>query len=130
VLGSAVYAGQWRKEAVDFLKAHEVELTTMPVWFFSSGPTGEGNPVELMHGWRFPEALKAIADRIHPRDIAFFHGELDMNRLNFGEKLIVKGLHAPIGDFRDWVVIHDWADTIAQSLKGEIVLPHQDINSE
>jgi menaquinone-dependent protoporphyrinogen oxidase len=47
VLGSAVYIGQWRKEAVKFLQAHEKMLAERQVRLFSSGPTGEGDPVEL-----------------------------------------------------------------------------------
>src|SRR5688500_14389827 len=62
VLGSAVYAGNWRKEAAQFLETFQLELATRPVWLFSSGPTGVGEPVELMHGWRFPEALQQLAD--------------------------------------------------------------------
>src|SRR5689334_14503374 len=54
VLGSAVYMGQWRKEAVTFLEANERSLSRIPVWFFSSGPTGTGDPVQLMKGWQFP----------------------------------------------------------------------------
>jgi menaquinone-dependent protoporphyrinogen oxidase len=80
VLGSAVYAGQWRKEATTFLEANQKKLAERPVWLFSSGPTGEGDPVQLMKGWRFPEAQQSIADRIRPRDIAFFHGVLDMKK--------------------------------------------------
>ena len=45
VLGSAVYIGRWRKEAVNFLKKNEKALTERDVWLFSSGPTGEGDPV-------------------------------------------------------------------------------------
>ncbi len=117
VLGSAVYVGQWRKEAATFLEAHEKELVGRPVWLFSSGPTGEGDPVQLLKGWRFPDALKPIADRIKPRDIAVFHGNLDMKKLNLAEKLIVKGLKAPLGDFRDWEAITAWAMAIAAALK-------------
>ena len=51
VLGSAVYIGRWRKEAVKFLQANEAALAEKPVWLFSSGPTGEGDPVELVKGW-------------------------------------------------------------------------------
>jgi menaquinone-dependent protoporphyrinogen oxidase len=120
VLGSAVYAGQWRKEAAAFLEANEGTLAGQPVWFFSSGPTGEGDPVELMKGWRFPEAQQPIADRIQPRDIAFFHGVLDMKKLGLAEKLIVKALKAPIGDFRDWDAITSWAAGIADALKKEV----------
>jgi len=116
VLGSAVYAGQWREGAVTFLEAQKQVLGHLPVWLFSSGPTGEGDPVQLMKGWRFPEAQRATAERIQPRDIAFFHGRLDVDHLNFGERLIVKGLKAQLGDFRDWGTIDAWAATIANFL--------------
>jgi menaquinone-dependent protoporphyrinogen oxidase len=117
VLGSAVYAGSWRKEAAAWLETHEAALAGRPTWLFSSGPTGEGDAVELMKGWRFPEALQPVADRIQPRDIAFFHGEIDTSKLNLGEKLLVKGIKAPTGDFRDWDAIEGWAGGIAQALQ-------------
>jgi menaquinone-dependent protoporphyrinogen oxidase len=120
VLGSAVYVGQWRKEAATFLEANEKGLAERPVWLFSTGPTGEGDPVQLMKGWRFPEAQRPIADRIQPRDIAFFHGVLDMKKLSLAEKLIVKGIKAPVGDFRDWDAITCWAAAIADALKNEV----------
>jgi menaquinone-dependent protoporphyrinogen oxidase len=116
VLGSAIYAGQWMGEAIAFLKEHELLLARRPVWFFSSGPTGEGDPVELLKGWRFPEAHKALSERIQPRDTTVFHGALQMNRLNFAEKLIVKGVKAPVGDFRDWQAVTTWAERIAEAL--------------
>jgi menaquinone-dependent protoporphyrinogen oxidase len=119
VLGSAVYVGQWRKEAATFLEANEKRLAGRLVWLFSSGPTGEGDPVQLMKGWRFPEAQQPIADRIRPRDIALFHGVLDMKKLSLAEKLVVKGLKAPVGDFRDWDAITSWATAIADALKKE-----------
>ena len=117
VLGSAVYVGQWRKEAVAFLENNEKFMSKLPVWFFSSGPTGEGDPVQLMQGWRFPEAQQPIADRIQPRDIAFFLGVLDMKKLSLAEKMLIKGLKAPVGDFRDWDAIASWATAIADALK-------------
>jgi menaquinone-dependent protoporphyrinogen oxidase len=70
-----------------------------------------------MKGWRFPEAQQPIADRIQPRDFAFFHGELNMEKLNLPEKLIVKGNKAPIGDYRDWDTITSWAIAIADVLE-------------
>lgn len=117
VLGSAVYIGKWRKEAVKFLQANEKMLAERPVWLFSSGPTGEGEPVELTEGWRFPEALQPIVDRIQPRDIAVFHGALDTKKLNLIEKWMIKNVKAPVGDFRDWEVITSWATAIADVLK-------------
>ena len=117
VLGSAVYIGKWRKEAATFLKTNEKALAERPVWLFSSGPTGEGDPVELTKGWRFPKALQPIADRIRPRGIAVFHGGLDPQKLNVVEKWMIKNVKAPLGDFRDWEAITSWAKSIADGLK-------------
>jgi menaquinone-dependent protoporphyrinogen oxidase len=117
VLGSAVYIGRWRKEAAAFLETHERELAKRPVWLFSSGPTGSGDASELMQGWRFPAAQQPIADRIRARDIAFFHGVLDTKKISLPEKLIVKGIKAPLGDYRDWGAIASWAAGIAGAMK-------------
>ncbi|MBN1416883.1 MAG: flavodoxin domain-containing protein [Bacteroidales bacterium] len=120
ILGSGVYAGQWLKKAVRFLKENEKILVGQPVWIFSSGPTGKGDPVELLHGWRIPKSLQPIADRIHPRDITVFHGNNNEEKLNFFEKRILKMVKAPAGDFRDWDAIASWASAIANELKGKI----------
>lgn len=117
ILGSAVYMGRWRKEAVKFLKANEQKLAERLVWLFSSGPAGVGDPVELLNGWRFPPLQQAIADRIQPRDIIVFHGALMVDKLNSFEKMILNNLKAPIGDFRDWDAIRSWARSIAGVLQ-------------
>jgi menaquinone-dependent protoporphyrinogen oxidase len=117
VLGSAVYAGQWLKEAVALLETNEKLLAARPVWLFSSGPTGEGDPVDIMHGWRFPEAQQPFADRIKPKGIAFFHGKIDLHNLHFAEKLMMKAVRAKVGDFRDWESISVWAKGIAAALQ-------------
>lgn len=119
VLGSAVYTGQWRSEAADLLTGNEQALSERPVWLFSSGPTGEGDPNELLQGWHFPESLEEAAGRIQPRDIAFFSGEIDPSKLTFVEKMLVKGINAPTGDYRDWEAIEGWASGIAEALKPE-----------
>lgn len=116
VLGSAVYVGRWQPGAVKFLESKEAELAQRPVWLFSSGPTGEGDPVELLNGWRFPEAQQPIADRISPRDIAVFHGNVDAKKLGFTEKLMIKAVKAKTGDYRDWDAIRAWASGIELAL--------------
>ncbi len=74
ILGSAVYAGQWQSSAATFLSQHADDLARIPVWLFSSGPTGEGDPSETLKGWRFPDTLWEIIKRIRPCDVALFHG--------------------------------------------------------
>ena len=119
ILGSAVYIGKWRKEAVQFLKKNQQGLAERPVWLFSSGPTGEGDPVELLKGWRFPEGLQQTADRIRPRDTAVFGGVLDPKKLNAIERFVLKRMKAAMGDFRDWTAIEAWAGKIASELAAE-----------
>jgi menaquinone-dependent protoporphyrinogen oxidase len=128
VLGSAVYAGQWQSSAADFLKQHNQALARRPVWLFSSGPTGEGDPKTLVKGWTFPQALQPLADHIKPRDIAVFHGKLDPRDLNLLERGIVKMVHAPTGDFRDWTVIREWASSIVQTLLEEKDVSQADVH--
>jgi menaquinone-dependent protoporphyrinogen oxidase len=118
ILGSAVYIGKWPKEAVKFLQVNEKTLTGCPVWLFSSGPTGEGDPVELVEGWRLPVELQSVADRIQPRDVAVFHGHINTDKINFIEKWAIKRLvKKPFGDFRDWEAITSWAASVAETLK-------------
>jgi menaquinone-dependent protoporphyrinogen oxidase len=118
VLGSAVYIGRWRKEATRFLEANEAALAQRPVWLFSSGPTDEGDPVELTDGWKFPGKLQPIADRIGPRDIALFHGATDPEKLNIIERWMLKQVGTGSGDYRDWEAITAWAGAIAAELRG------------
>lgn len=121
VLGSAVYVGNWRKEAARFLEEQAAILAQRPLWLFSSGPTGEGDPADLMKGWRFPEKLQPLADRLDVRDIAVFHGVLDAEKLNFMERLVVKGVKAPMGDFREWDEIRAWGAKIIADLQESVV---------
>ncbi|MBZ0283935.1 MAG: flavodoxin domain-containing protein [Anaerolineae bacterium] len=114
VIGSAVYMGQWQAEAANFLEEHERELTERITWLFSSGPTGEGNPQEILKGWTFPNALQPLVDRIKPHGITLFHGKVDPDQMNFLERVITKSVNARTGDFRDWDMIDNWALKIAK----------------
>lgn len=107
----------WRKAAVTLLKRYAEELAQKPVWLFSSGPTGDQDPLEATEGWRFLTNLQPIADAIQPRDIALFRGAIDEAKLGLLDKLMVKAAKAPFGDFRDWETIRAWAGEIAAALQ-------------
>jgi len=117
VIGGAVYVGRWYKTAARFLKKHDKALAAMPVWFFSSGPTGEGDPADLLDGWTFPKNLQAVADKINPRDTAVFHGSINLEKVTGLDKRMLKAVGAESGDFRDWEAIAAWAQGIAAALK-------------
>jgi menaquinone-dependent protoporphyrinogen oxidase len=108
ILGSGVYAGNWLAPARDLVARCTLQLRERPVWFFSSGPMGDP-PV--------PAGVAALKELIHPRDHRVFSGRLESGDLGLGEKLIVKAVRAPFGDFRDWPAIEAWATEIAAALE-------------
>jgi menaquinone-dependent protoporphyrinogen oxidase len=118
VIGSALYIGMWRREATNFLKKNEKLLAGRKVWIFSTGPSGKGDPVQLLKGIVLPRGVKPIADRIKPRDIAVFGGNLNEAKMSSFEKWVIKRVKAEAGDFRDWDAINNWAKGIAAAVKG------------
>ena len=111
VLGSAVYAGHWRKEAVEFLDVQKTNLADRPVWIFSSGPTSDGDPIEAMDGWRFPEAQQPLADFIGPKDITVFGGYIESLWLNVRTEETPRAGHPALQDVR---VRRDLPDSVHQ----------------
>lgn len=119
VLGSAIYAGSWLPSAQHFAEQQRDALRQLPLWVFSSGPIGEGDP-KPHHK---PEELVTSLGNTPMRHHEIFAGKLDIENLGFAERMISRALRAPTGDFRDWKVIRDWARGIAQELQREYATP-------
>jgi menaquinone-dependent protoporphyrinogen oxidase len=100
------------KEATDFAEVNTDVLSRLPVWLFSSGPLG----TEVEDDEEQPRQLAELTERLQPRAHRMFFGALDRNKLGFGERMMVKAVKAPDGDFRDWNAISAWADEIAREL--------------
>ncbi len=116
ILGSGIYAGKWPNKSAKFLQDNEKSLSQRMTWIFTSGPTGEGDPVKLM-GYRLPAPQQSIADRIHPCDVTVFHGNINPKKVNFLLKFVIKNIvKAPFGDYRDCDMIAAWALGIAEEL--------------
>jgi menaquinone-dependent protoporphyrinogen oxidase len=115
VLGSAVYAGHWLKQARSFVDRHQAELREVPLFAFSSGPVGEP-PKESDE----PAEIEAVDAAIHPIDHRIFGGRLTPSHLGPFEKLVIKVVKAPMVDDRPWDDIADWAKEIARYLRGEV----------
>ena len=113
VLGSAVYAGSWMHEAMSFVHSYAPDLTACRVWLFSSGPLG----TDVRDAEEQPKQLDELREALAPEDHVVFFGALDLDALGFSERMIVKAMGAPVGDFRDWTAIRAWADKIAVELE-------------
>ena len=113
VLGSGIYAGSWLKKARKWVRRHQALLAQHPVWFFSSGPLG--TEVKDIGGFR-PREMTEFQQTIRPRDEHIFFGAFDYHKMSFSDRMILKALRAPEGDFRDWPAIEAWAASLARDL--------------
>jgi menaquinone-dependent protoporphyrinogen oxidase len=112
VLGSAVYVGNWLKEAKELLEGRGDELARRPTWLFSSGPVGDPPKPEEAEPVGIAEAVERIGARGH----VIFAGKIDRGALSFPERMMVRALKVPEGDYRDWDEIRAWAKSIASEL--------------
>ncbi|MFF0341413.1 flavodoxin domain-containing protein [Kribbella sp. NPDC004875] len=107
LFGSAIYEGRWRPEAVRFLRQHEAQLRSRPVWLFQSGPVG----VDRYEAQPVPPDVAQLVELVHAPPVKTFAGDLQDDAVARHQEL--EGLAE---DDRDWEEIRDWADEIAGKL--------------
>ncbi len=112
VLGSAVYMGRWRREALTFLRRFDGELAERQVWLFQSGPLDDSAE---RHEIALPKPVRAHADRIRIHGHATFGGRIDAEHPDgfLAKRMVDSGLGK---DFRDFGHVRAWADAIATEL--------------
>ena len=110
VLGSALYAAHWRREANRFVARHLAMLQDRPVWLFSSGPLDRSADAS-----RLPVTAQVAAttDPIGPRDHQTFGGRLLADTPGMDPRILATH---PVGDFRDWTAIRAWAVGISREI--------------
>ena len=111
IVGSALYMGRWRGEAVDFLRRHRDELAERPVWLFHGGPLSS-DPETFEQ--RLPDGVRVMAARIGIRGTMTVGGRLLPGTPGFVESLMLRG--GTSGDFVDHDTIRRWAREIATEL--------------
>ena len=111
ILGSAVYGGLWRRDASSVAKDHKDALLQRAVWTFSVGMENvvvDGQPKDEAY---------AITDMIGAREHKRFAGAITQDKLNIGERALIRALDPPLGDFRDFEEIRAWADGVGAQLR-------------
>lgn len=116
VVGSAIYLGNWLKEARRFIDANAPELAPRPTWLLASGSIVGEPPVA-----EDPNALRAglverLVETTKAREHKLFAGKFELSKLGLLETAAVRGAHASEGDYRDWDEVKRWATEIAAEL--------------
>ncbi len=147
IIGAPMILG-WHRDAAQFVKQHQDELSKVPVAYFfaamSLTQTGEeqveGIPLRIDPGLAKPparagrlslreryatpknylrSALRA-APLIKPVEVAFFGGRLEMFRLKLLQALFVMlVVRAQPGDLRNWDFIRKWAVELGKRYLGD-----------
>jgi len=110
VVGGALYAARWIREARRFVLRNAAALRAHPVWMFSSGPLDDSANRQAVRPVRGVAALMA---HVGARGHAAFGGRLAPSATGFPAAAMAK-THA--GDWRSWDKITDWAREIAHML--------------
>ena len=111
VLGSAIYARRWRRDAVRFLRHNVEELRRRQVWLFHSGPVGPDKDQEQ----DMPTAVRRLAHEIGATPAVTFAGRLEpATAKGFLARRLAAGALA--GDSRDWAKVHAWAADISAAI--------------
>jgi menaquinone-dependent protoporphyrinogen oxidase len=111
IVGGALYAGRWHRDATRFVRRYRSRLLHLPVWLFSSGPLdrtakeGELPPVA---------GVAKAAGRIGAQGQVTFGGRLSADADGF---IASKIAQRQGGDYRDRDNVRAWAAGIAEELK-------------
>ncbi|MEU5878695.1 flavodoxin domain-containing protein [Spirillospora sp. NPDC047279] len=110
VIGGALYAGRWHRDARRFARSNAGKLSHLPVWAFSSGPLDRS----AEEGIQPTRSVHKIIQRVGVRDHATFGGRLEPDAKGFMVSSLAKSSG---GDYRDRRQIRDWALGIAKELE-------------
>ncbi|MFJ4809491.1 flavodoxin domain-containing protein [Streptomyces longwoodensis] len=111
VVGGALYAGRWHKDARRFVRRHRSALRERPVWLFSSGPL---DPSASERDIPPVPGVRRTVLRIDARDHVTFGGRLEEGAEGRIARMILRSGKG--GDFRDFARIADWAKQVAADL--------------
>lgn len=113
IAGGALYANRWHKDARRFVKRNASDLSTVPVFFFSSGPLDDSAATADIP----PVAqVTRLMERVGSTSHATFGGRLEPDVKGF---MASKVAATSSGDFRDEQHVGRWADSIAAQLLTE-----------
>jgi menaquinone-dependent protoporphyrinogen oxidase len=120
VLGSAVYAKRWQRDARGFARRQYAALRGMPVWLFSSGPFGA---VEEHPTAPTPPVAERLVAQLGAREHVMFGGRVPTDPGNFVERAMLKNTPPERRDARDWPAIEGWARGVAAQVAARELAP-------
>lgn len=110
IIGSAIRQGSWLPEAIHFVKANQAALRRVRVALFTVHMLNRGDDEQSrLNREAYLDALRPL---VLPVANVFFPGRIDLSGLSFIDRLMVRAVKSPVGDFRDWDKVRGWAQKL------------------
>jgi len=110
IVGGALYAMRWHRDARRFVERREHDLRLVPTWFFSSGPLDDSASREAIPPTR---QVASLMERVGAQGHATFGGYLAPDAKGFPASAMAK---KSAGDHRDLARVRAWATDVARAL--------------
>lgn len=115
LVGSGVRASNWHGAVKKWVAANAEALKVRPVAFFTACLTMASEPDKADEVRAYTDPLIAETG-VTPVDIGLFAGMNDPAKYSLPERLILKALKSPQGDFRDFEAVAEWTRAVADRL--------------
>jgi menaquinone-dependent protoporphyrinogen oxidase len=110
IVGGALYANRWHRDARRFVLRNTKVLRRIPVWLFSSGPLDDSAEREAIPP---TNQVKALMERVGARAHATFGGRLAPDAKGLPASAMAR---TNAGDWRNPERIRSWAAQVAREL--------------
>jgi len=111
LLGSAIRMGQLLPEVVKFVEANQAALQQKAFnVFFLCMTLEKDTPENRQTVSAYLEPVRAL---VKPASEGMFAGVMEPKKLSLLERMMMKAMKTPVGDFRNWEQINAWAQSAA-----------------
>ena len=110
VVGGALYAFRWHRDARRFVTRHAAALRRLPTYFFSSGPLDDSAPSTDIPPVR---GVQRLMHRVGARGHVTFGGRMPSDATGFPAKRMAM---TNAGDWRDPDHVRRWVTTIVPEI--------------
>ncbi len=107
--------GNWHGKVKEWVTANADTLKSKPTAFFTVGLSMADDPPKVDEAREFTDPLIAETG-VEPLDIGLFAGMNDPKTFSLPERLIMKAMKAPQGDFRDYDAVAEWTRGVSGKL--------------
>lgn len=115
VVGSGIRASNWHGPVKEWVAANADALKARPTAFFTACLTMATNPEKADEVRAYTDPLISETG-VTPVDLGLFAGMNVPKKFSLPERLIMKMMKAPEGDFRDYAAVAAWAENAAPKL--------------